>query len=73
MSAARPPYSGGHGAQGVVAGGLWVRCGGTSGRNLLEGLARTLRALWPQPNFLVVNISREDECRTYAKFRVVCC
>ena len=37
MSAARPPYSGGHGAQGVVAGGLWVRCGGTSGRNLLKG------------------------------------
>src|SRR5207302_3824311 len=35
MSAALPPRGGVHGAQGVVAGGLWVRCGCTAGRSLL--------------------------------------
>jgi hypothetical protein len=30
-----PPFGGEHGAQGVVAGGLWVRCGGTVGRSFL--------------------------------------
>ena len=34
MSAALPPCGGVHGAQGVVAGGLWVRCGCTAGRSL---------------------------------------
>jgi hypothetical protein len=75
MSAALPPCGGVHGAQGVVAGGLWVRCGSTVGRNLLAAAAYITRVTPAAKIFdlaavlILANISKADECRTGAKFR----